>query len=314
MGRVTVVGSYIEALVMDADRIPIAGETIGGRNYHRTFGGKGSNTAVCAARLGADTSFIGKVGLDSSGRDFLALLEREQVGNRGILYSSQLPTGVGFIIHSADGSNLIVIDAGANGELSSSDIQAQKEIIRDSDAVVSQLEIPIASVLMAASIAASHGIKAILNPAPAIDLRHHDLTDVFALTPNETEARICLGLPADAVVSDQELANALLNRGVANVMLTRGSRGVMWASSQGTISIPALVVNAIDTVGAGDAFNAGLAVGISENLSIPEAIAFGVVAASLSTEIRETIPSYPYRSQVLPRTKEILEKVVPVDC
>lgn len=314
MGRVTVVGSYIEALVMDVDRIPIAGETMNGRNYHRTFGGKGSNVAVCAARLGADTSFIGKIGSDLAGREFLALLQREQVRSRGILHSSQLPTGVGFIIFSRDGNNLIVIDTGANGELSTSDIQTQSEIIRNSDAVVSQLEIPIASALTAASIAASHGVKTILNPAPAIDLRRHDLTHVFALTPNETEARICLGLPADAVASDHDLAKAFLDRGIENVMLTRGPRGVVWASRQGIHSIPALEVNAIDTVGAGDAFNAGLAVGISENLPIPEAIAFGVAAASLSTEVRETIQSYPYRSQVLPRTKEILEKIVRVDC
>lgn len=312
MGRVTVVGSYIVALVMDADRIPITGETVIGRNYHTTFGGKGSNVAVAAARMGAKTSFIGKIGRDQAGREFLDLLQKEQVQNKGVIYSSQLPTGVGFIIHSTGGSNLIVIDPGANGEFSPADVQAQEEIIHDSDVIVSQLEIPIDSVLAAAKIAASNGIKTILNPAPAIDLRCHDLTSVFALTPNESEARICLGLEADANVPELDLVAALLDLGVAHAVLTRGCRGAVWASRQGIVEIPALNVNTIDTVGAGDAFNAGMAVGLSEDISICEAIILGITAASLSTEVRETIPSYPYRNQVEARRKEVLEKLCAV--
>lgn len=308
MGRVTVIGSYIVALVMDTERLPVAGETVNGSNYHRTFGGKGSNAAVCAARLGADASFIGKIGRDAFGAEFVSMLRSESVSDGGIFYSDDFPTGVGFILFSSDGSNLIVIDGGANGDLSVRDIDERSDVIRSSDVIVSPLEIPLETALAAATAAASHGVKAILNPAPALDLRGRDLGGVFALTPNETEAKVCLGLTHDANASDEELAVALLELGVRNVMLTRGKHGVLWASRDGLISIPALDVRPVDTVGAGDAFNAGLAVGLSEGLSVVEALAMGVTVASLSTEKRETIPSYPYRSEVDRRIGEVLLK------
>ena len=125
---------------------------------------------------------------------------------------------------------------------------------------------------------------------------------MFALTPNETEARVCLGLPSDDPANDEELAAALLELGPENVMLTRGAQGVLWASRRGLERIPALVVKP----GAGDAFNAGLAVGVGEGQCILESIALGVTAASLSTEKRETLASYPYRHEVDKRVNEIL--------
>lgn len=306
MGRVTIVGSYIVALVMDTDRLPIEGETVFGRNYHSTFGGKGSNAAVCAARLGAESHFIGKLGRDAFGRDFIAMLEKEGVRGDGVTYSADLPTGVGFILFSSKGTNFIVIDVGANGSLSPADIQEQGNLIRHSQVILSPLEIPLPAALAAASLAKSHGVKAILNPAPAADLRAHDLSSLFALTPNETEARVCLGLSPHADVAEEDLATSLLALGPENVMITRGPRGILWASRAGLNSIPALKVNPIDTVGAGDAFNAGLAVGLSEGFDLPHAIAMGVTTASLSTEKRETIPSYPYRNEVNARIGEIL--------
>lgn len=308
MGRVTVVGSYIVALVMDAEQLPAVGETVMGRNYHMTFGGKGSNVAVCAARLGAESSFMGKIGRDALGRDFVSMLQKEGVESGAVLYSTRFPTGVGFILHASDGTNFIVIDVGANGDLSVSDILEHEERIRLSDVVISPLEIPLETALATSSIAASHGVKTILNPAPAVDFRGYDLQTVFAFTPNETEARICLGLAPNDPTLDEEIASAILDLGMQHVMLTRGQRGVLWASRNGIVFMPALHVNPIDTVGAGDAFNAGLAVGLSEGLSVAEAIALGVTTASLSTEKRETIPSYPYRSKVDLRVGEVLRR------
>lgn len=305
--RVTIIGSYIVALVMDMDRLPIEGETVVGRDFHTTFGGKGSNAAVAAARLGADSRFLGKIGRDSFGADFVAMLEREGVHGEKVLYSKNLPTGVGIILFNSIGTNLIAIDPGANMQLSASDLVENLDVIRSSSVIVSPLEIPLETALVGARLAKEHGVKSILNPAPACDLREFDLSAVFALTPNETEARVCLSLPSDDPTDDAELARGLLDLGSENVMLTRGAKGVIWASRHGLRSIPALRVNPVDTVGAGDAFNAGLAVGFGEGHSILHSIALGAAAASLSTEKRETLASYPHRAEVEGRIPELLQ-------
>ena len=304
--RVTVIGSYIVALVMDMDRLPIEGETVIGRDFHTTFGGKGSNAAVAAARLGAETFFLGKVGRDSFAADFISMLDREGVHRQKVLYSPNLPTGVGIILFNSIGTNLIAIDPGANTQLSPADLEEHIETIRESSVILSPLEIPLATALAGARLAKQHGAKAILNPAPACDLRKSDLSSIFALTPNETEARSCLGLPAADPAPDEDLAAALLALGPEHVVLTRGARGVLWAFKNGLKKIPALKVNPIDTVGAGDAFSAGLAVGLSESESVPHSIALGITAASLSTEKRETLASYPFRPEVNQRLPEIL--------
>ncbi len=309
MGRVTVVGSYIVALVMDTDRIPVEGETVLGRNYHTTHGGKGSNMACCAARLQADATFMGKIGKDSFGDDFLSLLKKEGVGDKGVLFAEHLPTAVGFIIFSSKGTNSIVIDIAANGDFLPKDIESNQDIIESSNVILSPLEIPLTTALAAAKVAKAKQIKSILNPAPAVDLREADLSDVFALTPNETEGRVCLGMSPDDVIADEDLATALLELGAENVMLTLGPKGILWVSRDGKRVIPALDMDVVDSVGAGDAFNAGLAVGLSENQSIIESIALGVTTASLSTQKRETIESYPYRQEVDKRKQEVLDKL-----
>jgi len=305
MADLTIIGSYIVALVIEAERLPVAGETVIGRNYRVTHGGKGSNMACCATRLGARTRFVGKVGRDNFGEGFLDLLRREGVATEGVLYAQNHPTAVGFIVCGPGGSNLIVIDAGANGEFSPADVT--NAAIRG--VVLSPLEIPLETALAGARIAAQRGVPAILNPAPAQDLRHQDLSCVFALTPNEGEARGCLGLHAAHSRSPAECALALLDLGPRNVIVTTGADGALWASSDGLWHIPALEVEVVDTVGAGDAFNAGLAVGLAEGMPIERAIAMGVTVASLSTRRRDTIESYPRREEVDSRVDETMARI-----
>jgi ribokinase len=298
MGSVTVVGSYIVALVMDVDRIPLEGETLVGRNYHTTHGGKGSNMAACATRLGAQAAFFGKIGRDAFGEGFLKLLSAEAVNREAVLYSDDTPTGVGFIIFSARGSNLIVIDMGANAKFTPADIEANAKFIQAAEVSLSPLEIPLPTALAAARVAKTASRKFILNPAPAVDLRGQDLSAVFSLTPNERECRVCLGLRPDDPVPDHEVARRLLDLGPEHVMVTRGEKGVLWACAEGVRTVPALPVKVVDTVGAGDAFNAGMAVGLSEGMPVLEAVALGVTAASLSAQRRETIESYSRRAEV----------------
>jgi ribokinase len=298
MNNVTVVGSYIVALVMDVERLPLEGETVLGRNYHTTHGGKGSNMAVCAARLGATTRFLGKVGQDGFGDKFCALLDEERVDRGAVLRSVANPTAVGFIVSSRQGANFIVIDPAANDDFTAADVAAQQTTITSSDVALAPLEIPLETALAAAAVSKSAGKKFILNPAPALDLRETDLSSVFALTPNEHEGRVCLGLAPNDPTPDHEIARRLLGLGVENVMLTRGAKGVLWANASLLQVVPAPPVQVVDTVGAGDAFNAGLAVGLAEGLTTLEAIALGVTVASLSTQHRETIASYVTRPEV----------------
>lgn len=304
MSRVVVVGSYIVALVMDMDRLPLEGETVMGRNFHTTHGGKGSNMAVAAARLGAKTHFVGKIGRDAAGESFLALLGQEGVDASGVMITKTSPTATGIILFSSKGTNAIVIDQGANGELGALDIAA--DAIAPGDIVVSPLEIPLGTARAAAVLAKRQGGKAILNPAPAHDLRREDLSAFFALTPNESEARVSLGLAPDDPIPDEVLADRLLDLGAPHVIITLGAGGVLWASREGVRRIPALKVDAIDVVGAGDAFNAGLATGLAQEMELADAICLGITAASLSTEKRETIASYPTRAIVEQRLPEVV--------
>jgi ribokinase len=191
-----------------------------------------------------------------------------------------------------------VIDMGTNSEFLPADIDARPELVESAGVYLSPLEIPLETALAAARRARKAGHKFILNPAPAQDLCQADLSQVFVLTPNEREGRVCLGMPPDAPISDHDLARRLLELGPEHVVLTRGEKGVLWASEAGLYAVPALPVKVVDTVGAGDAFNAGLAVGLSEDRPMLEAIAFGVSAASLSTQRRETIESYAGRAEV----------------
>lgn len=305
VGRITVVGSYIVALVMDADRLPIEGETVFGQNYHETHGGKGSNMAVAAARLGSSVNFVGKIGRDTHGQGFLDLLKREGVCSTGVSLSDTHSTATGIILFLSHGTNAIVIDHGANGEFAPGDVATHSALIGAGGIVVSPLEIPLASARKGAELARQQGGKGILNPAPARDLRNEDLSVFFVLTPNETEARVCLGLEPDDSTPLEVLAGRWLELGCPHVVITLGANGVLWASAEGLWRIPALPVQAIDPVGAGDAFNAGLAVGLAEGRTMLDAICLGITAASLSTEKRETIESYPYRHEVDARLAEV---------
>ncbi len=236
MSRVVIVGSYIVALVMDMDRLPVEGETVMGRNFHTTHGGKGSNMAVAAARLGAETHFVGKIGRDAHGHAFQDLLDQEGVGQDGVMISEVSPTATGIILFSARGTNAIVIDKGANGELQPVDLEAR--FIAPGDVVISPLEISFVTARAAAELAKRQGGKAILNPAPAHDLRRENLSAFFAVTPNESEARVCLGLAPDDPIPDEVLADRLLDLGAPHVIITLGAGGVLWASKRGAAAFP----------------------------------------------------------------------------
>lgn len=296
--RLTVLGSYAKAIVITADRIPLAGETLVGRDYRQEFGGKGSDMAVQAARLGAEVSFVGVVGDDDLGREFLALMAAEGVDTAAVRVTAERTTGVGVIIKDAAGSNLIVVDLAANGLFGPEDVAAAGDRVTAAPVVLAQLEIPLATALHGLRIAHEAGATTVLNPAPAVRLDGQRLDVVDVLTPNQTEARLLVGRDPDESVDNAVIAAELHALGVPNVVITRGGDGADVFTPDGSTHVPAHAVAVVDSNGAGDAFSAALAVGLAEGRSLAEAVRLGTATAALSCEAWETVPSYRDRAAV----------------
>ncbi|AJY44934.1 ribokinase [Martelella endophytica] len=295
---VLVLGSYAKALVMTADRIPLAGETLLGRDFRQTFGGKGSDMAVQAARLGCPVEFAGVIGDDVFGHEFVALMKEEGIGTAGLRVTEEKPTGAGLIIKDNAARNVIVVDMGANELFSPADVDHALEATKPADIALAQLEIPLETALYGLKAAASGGARTILNPAPAQNLVGKDLSMVDILTPNETEARVALGLAPDDPTPNGEIARRLMETGCRAVVMTLGEDGVFGATSVGTFTIPAFRVDHVDSNGAGDSFNAALAVGLSEGKPLKEAARFAAAVAALCCTRWETVPSYHTRDEV----------------
>jgi ribokinase len=299
--KIFIFGSYIVALVMESPRLPQPGETLTGYNFRQAHGGKGSNMAVQTARLGADVIFAGVIGHDASGDAFLATLAEEGIAAKGVRRSSVAPTGTGFIVVDGGGRNIILIDPGANLEFTpENDFARLKPLLAGCGAALAQCEIPLVTALKGLAAAKAAGARTILNPAPASNLTAYDLSAIDYLTPNETEARVCLGLDPNAAVSEEELAKGLLALGVGAVIFTRGERGALLIARDRRIEQPAFPVTVRDTVGAGDSFNASLAVALAEGRDEKSSLRFACAAASLSTTRSDTLPSYHRRSEVDP--------------
>lgn len=293
--RIVVVGSYAVGLVMRTEVIPGAGETVLGRDFRAMDGGKGSNQAVACARLGAHTIFVATVGDDAYGTDGISMLALNGVDTRFVRRSPGAATGVGFIIVDDAGENAIAVDLGANTLLSSADIDRAEDAIADADTLLVSLEIPIETALHAIAIAHRHGVRTVLNPAPAPVLPSGGLKGVDVLTPNLSEARTLSGLRTAA---PESLAVALLGAGAGCVVVTLGEQGALIAGADGTRRVEARRVAAVDSTGAGDAFAAALAVGLGEGMGIDEGVRMACDAGAYAVRTVGTVPSYPRRAEL----------------
>ncbi|EGT0642362.1 ribokinase [Citrobacter braakii] len=291
-------GSYAKALVMTADRIPMVGETLIGDDFRQTWGGKGSDMAVQAARLGAKVAYAGVVGEDTFGHEFVTLMRDEGVNIDALTLTPELPTGAGLIIKDNQARNVIVVDMGANKLFSPAHVDEAKALIEQSRVALAQLEIPLETALYGLNLAKQLGNITILNPAPARDLRGVNLSHIDYLTPNETEARVVLGLAPDDTRSNREIADLLLETGCRYVVMTLGEAGCAVFSRTDTLEIPSCKVDVVDSNGAGDSFNAGLAVALSEGQSVDKAAFFANATAALCCCDWETVPSYKTRQEV----------------
>ena len=295
---ITVVGSFIVGMTLRTSRMPIFGETLIGSDFDMGPGGKGSNQAVGVARLGAESYFAGIIGADKLGEIAADLYAAEGVNTQHLHQTNEMATAAGFIILNQAGENGIIIDTGPNRLLDAAFVDRVEAQIGASDVVMSVLEIPVEAAARAMELGRRRDVRTLLNPAPATPLDRRVLPNVDILTPNETELRILLGLPPDDPTSTIELAERLQAQGVKTIVVTMGEQGALILHGGTVTHIPGVAVEVIDTTGAGDAFNAGLAVALAEGKPLAEAVKFGNCAGALACTRLGVIPALARRAAV----------------
>ncbi|MEZ2230743.1 ribokinase [Microcoleus sp.] len=279
---IIVFGSINLDLVAKTPRLPVPGETIIGSNFLTTGGGKGANQAVAAARLGVSTHMIGRVGNDNFGEELLTNLQSFGLNTDNISIDQNSHSGVAIIAVDDGGQNNIIVIPGANNHLGDADIERLQKLLPGATSLLLQLEIPLEVVHRAALIACEAGVRVILDPAPArsdLPLELYPLIDTIA--PNEVEASQLVGFAVHDTETAIKAAKKLQERGVKNAIVKLGDRGVVAVTADRTLFVPAFAVQAIDTVGAGDAFNGGFAAALDAGLSLEEAVVWGAAAGAL---------------------------------
>lgn len=274
MSKITVIGSLATDFVVSVDKRPVVGETIIGNDFKTTFGGKGANQAVAAARLGSHVAMIGKVGADSFGTEIIANLKENQISVSSVEPVTHLPSGSAHIT-LADGDNSIVVISGANNAVDIQQLTKNQERIKTSDLVLLQQEIPSETVEAIVDFCYQHQIPTVLNPAPARSISQNVIDKVTYLTPNEHEFE---ELFPQLTVSEG------LEKYPNKLIITVGSKGVLFNNGQEEILVPSYQVTPVDTTGAGDTFNGAFSVALTNQLSVAESIRFGNLAASLSIQ------------------------------
>ena len=299
MAHVVVVGSSNTDLVVKTERFPKPGETLVGGDFFLFQGGKGANQAVAAARMGAEVTFISKLGKDLFGKQTREGLEKEGISTRLVLEDAAKASGIALITVDEQGENTIVVAPGANASLSPSDIQAALPSLPNHAFILCQLEIPIDTITFLASYAQEKNKNLILNPAPAQKLPESIYDQLFLITPNETEASLLTGMPCDREDDYPKIAQWFRNKGVKQVLLTLGEKGTYFQNSTQQHRIPAQKVTAVDTTAAGDVFNGSLVVALAEGMQWKEAINLATKAASISVTRMGAQASAPFRSELV---------------
>ncbi|KOP68241.1 ribokinase [Bacillus sp. FJAT-18019] len=266
--KITVLGSINMDLVTITSQVPKRGETLFGEHFQMNPGGKGANQAVAAAKLGAQVQLLGCVGNDRFGEDIVAHLQEQGVDVSNVEPVTDVTATATIIVSDQD--NSIIVVPGANNYVTASFVESKRDVIAASDILVLQLEIPLEGVQKAVQIAKENGVKVILNPAPIQSLPSELLMDVDYFTPNEHEQEL---LRQDR--AEEELDGKLI--------VTKGSQGVCIYEDGEEVIIPAYKVDVVDTTGAGDSFNGGLAHALSKGLSLKDACKYGNAVAALST-------------------------------
>jgi len=296
--KIVVIGSCNTDMVVKSDRLPVPGETVLGGAFMMNPGGKGANQAVAIARLGGKVTFISKTGNDLFGKQSIEMYSEENINTDFIFSDPHLPSGVALIMVDTNGENCITVASGANGSLSPGDIDKAKNIIESADILLMQLEIPMQTVEYAAKLASDKGIKVILNPAPAAFLSNDFLKCLYAIIPNENEAEMLSGIKVSDWNSAKQAADIISSKGVDVVVITLGSKGAFVKEGNTYHEVPVAKIKAVDTTAAGDTFCGALCVGISEGLTIEEAVKMANKAAGITVTREGAQSSIPYRKEI----------------
>ena len=296
--KIVVLGGINMDVVANVRRMPEPGETVHGDSFFMAGGGKGANQAVAAARLGAEVRMVGRVGDDDFGRTLLDALRSEGIDVDGVAPDSTNGTGVAVIMVDASGQNCIAEIYGANRASDETQLEAAKSAMEDADALMLQLETPPDVSLEAARYARSIGLRVIWDPAPAAEMPVEGFVVADFLTPNETEVEALTGIRVDDEDSAREAAESLIAKGVGAAVITLGERGVYAATEMESYLVPPFEVDVVDSVAAGDAFAAGLAVAVSEGFGLEDALKFGAASGGLAVTKPGARDAMPYRAEV----------------
>lgn len=298
--KILVVGSANMDMVISAPHFPQPGETIAGYGFMTNHGGKGANQAVAAARLGAKTAFVGKVGDDQFGQAMTTMMNKEGIDTSALSTANNVPTGVALITTVPNGENTIIIEPGANAQLTPEDIEQAETLFKDAGIVLMQLETPIPTLAKAAELAKQNGAYVVLNPAPApvTPLPSALLQNVDMLIPNETEAAAISGV---AVTDDGDIPLAmerLHSMGIKDVIITLGSKGACASTGGKCVKVEAVKVDAVDTTAAGDTFCGALCTALLQGKDLEDAMHYGCKAAAISVTRRGAQMSMPRKEEI----------------
>jgi ribokinase len=296
--RVLVVGSANVDFTVALTRLPRPGETVSEGTLLVARGGKGANQAVAARRLGAEVRLLGCVGEDASGREVRQALAAEGIGVEGLGATADAATGTALIVVDAEGRNQIAVAPGANRRLSASDVDRRADDFAWAEVVVCSLEVPLAAARRALEWARERGALTILNPAPLPDRGLDFLALADYVTPNEGEAARLTGLTLTGPDDAGPVADAIRALGARHAVLTLGAGGALARGPDGACQAPGFAVTAVDTTGAGDAFNGALAVALADRRALADALRFANAAAALACTRRGAQPAMPTLTDV----------------
>lgn len=297
--KITVFGSSVVDLMSRAPHLPAPAETVKGSFFMQSPGGKGFNQAIAARKAGGDVAMITKLGRDSLAEIPLRAMREADLSEEYLFFNDSVPTGTALImVDETTGQNAIVIVPGACSTITDEDVAAVSDQIAHSAYLLLQLEINQDANEKAAALAKERGVKVIVNTAPYQPVSDEFLRGVFLVTPNEVEAEELTGVPVTDKESADRAAEALFAKGVQNVLITLGGKGVYLNADGVSEILPAYRVNAIDTTGAGDAFNGGLLTALAEGKSLHDAALFANALAALSVQRLGTTASMPVRAEI----------------
>ena len=296
--RITVVGSSNVDMIMQVPRLPRVGETVTNGRFLQTYGGKGANQAVAAARAGGQVTFVTCLGDDLFAREIVVNLKRDGIQTDHVLIKKGVPTGTCLIMFDSDGANYLAADPGANFALEVADVEHCSDLIASSAMLVIQMEIANATTQKLLDLAAAHAVKALVNFAPLQTTLLPVSSLMHGLIVNETEAELLTGLTVETPQQARLAAHALRSKGPAFVLLTLGAKGAWAASSDVDELVPAFEASAVDTTAAGDTFCGALAVALVEGSELVDAVKFAGAAAAIAVTRIGAQPSIPTRKEI----------------